>query len=126
MSAIVLIVDDNEDNVAILRAMLLDRGYEIRIARDGRSALASVRERRPDVILLDIMMPGMDGMQVLDQLKHDPQHGAIPVIMLTARAEDRDILAGYETGADYYITKPFTMRQIRYALSLVLGTREAD
>ena len=126
MSAIVLIVDDNEDNVAILRAMLLDRGYEIRIARDGRSALASVRERRPDVILLDIMMPGMDGMEVLDQLKRDPRHGTIPVIMLTARAEDRDVLAGYETGADYYITKPFTMRQIRYALSLVLGTKEPD
>jgi len=126
VSAIVLIVDDNEDNVAILRAMLLDRGYEIRIARDGRSALASVRERRPDVILLDIMMPGMDGMEVLDQLKRDPRHGTIPVIMLTARAEDRDVLAGYETGADYYITKPFTMRQIRYALSLVLGTKEPD
>ncbi len=126
MSATVLIVDDNEDNVAILRAMLLDRGYEIRVARDGRSALASVRERRPDVILLDIMMPGMDGMQVLDQLKHDPQYGTIPVVMLTAKAEDRDVLAGYESGAEYYITKPFTMRQVLYALDLVLSTREPD
>jgi adenylate cyclase len=126
MSATVLVVDDNEDNVAIVSRILLDRGYEVRIARDGRSALESVRQQRPDVVLLDIMMPGMDGMQVLDHLKRDPGSGTIPVVMVTAKSEDRDVLAGYGSGADYYITKPFTTRQILYAVGLVLGTKEPD
>jgi len=122
MSATVLIVDDNEDNVHILSTSLLKRGYEIRIARDGSSALASVRQQRPDVILLDVMMPGMDGMQVLDHLKLDPKTASIPVVMVTARTQDEDLLAGYQSGADYYITKPFTTRQILHAIGLVLGS----
>ena len=126
MSATVLVVDDNEDNVVIVSRMLLGRGYEVRIARDGPGALESVRQQRPDVVLLDIMMPGMDGMQVLDHLKRDPGSGSIPVVMVTAKSEDKDVLAGYESGADYYITKPFTARQILYALGLVLGTKEPD
>ena len=126
MSATVLVVDDHEDNVAIVSRILLDRGYEVRIARDGWSALESVRQQRPDVVLLDIMMPGMDGMQVLDHLKRDPGSSSIPVVMVTAKSEDKDVLAGYESGADYYITKPFTARQILYALGLVLGTKEPD
>ena len=126
MSATVLVVDDNEDNVVIVSRMLLGRGYEVRIARDGWSALESVRQQRPDVVLLDMMMPGMDGMQVLDHLKRNPGSGSIPVVMVTAKSEDRDVLAGYESGADYYITKPFTARQILYAVGLVLGTKEPD
>jgi len=126
MSASVLIVDDNEDIVAIVSRILLDRGYEVRIARDGPGALESVRQQRPDVVLLDMMMPGMDGMQVLDHLKRNPGSGSIPVVMVTAKSEDRDVLAGYESGADYYITKPFTARQILYAVGLVLGTKEPD
>jgi len=126
MSASVLVVDDNEDIVAIVSRILLDRGYEVRIARDGPGALESVRQQRPDVVLLDMMMPGMDGMQVLDHLKRNPGSGSIPVVMVTAKSEDRDVLAGYESGADYYITKPFTARQILYAVGLVLGTKEPD
>jgi CheY-like chemotaxis protein len=126
MSASVLIVDDNEDIIAIVSRILLDRGYEVRIARDGPGALESVRQRRPDVVLLDMMMPGMDGMQVLDRLKRNPGSGSIPVVMVTAKSEDRDVLAGYDSGADYYITKPFTARQILYAVGLVLGTKEPD
>jgi CheY-like chemotaxis protein len=126
MSATVLVVDDHEDNVAIVSRILLDRGYEVRIARDGPGALESVRQQRPDVVLLDMMMPGMDGMQVLDHLKRNPGSGSIPVVMVTAKSEDRDVLAGYESGADYYITKPFTARQILYAVGLVLGTKEPD
>jgi CheY-like chemotaxis protein len=122
VSATVLIVDDNDDNVHILRTFLLRRGYEIRIARDGASALESVRQQRPDVILLDVMMPGMDGMQVLDSLKLDPKTASIPVVMVTAKGGDRDMLAGYESGADYYIAKPFTPHQVLYAIGLVLGS----
>ena len=122
MSATVLIVDDNEDNVQILTTSLLKRGYEVRIAPDGPSALASVRQQRPDVILLDVMMPGMDGMQVLDHLKLDPKTASIPVVMVTAKTQDEDLLAGYQSGADYYITQPFTTRQILHAIGLVLGS----
>ncbi len=122
MSATVLVVDDNEDNVRIVTMFLLARGYQIRIARDGPSALESVRQARPDVILLDVMMPGMDGLQVLDHLKLDPKTASIPVVMMTAKTQDEDVLAGYQCGADYYITKPFTTRQILHAIGLVLGS----
>jgi DNA-binding response OmpR family regulator len=125
MSAIVLIVDDNESSVAVIRTILLARGYEVRIARDGLGAIESVQQRRPDVILLDVIMPGPDGMQVLDRLKLDPKTTSIPVIMVTDKTEDRDVLAGYENGADYYITKPFTGQQLLYAIGLVLGGAEA-
>src|SRR5436309_409291 len=116
MSATVLVVDDDDDNVQIVSTILLERGYELRIARDGRSALESVLQQRPDV-----MMPGVHGMQVLRYLKLDPKSASIPVVMVTAKAADRDLLAGYEGGADYYVTKPFTARQILYAIGHVLG-----
>jgi DNA-binding response OmpR family regulator len=121
MSATVLIVDDNEDNVRILSRMLIARGFEVRIARDGHGALESVRQQLPDVVLLDIMMPGMDGMQVLAQLRGDAHTAGVPVIMVTAKTQDEDVLAGYKVGADYYVTKPFTIRQILYAIGLVMG-----
>jgi CheY-like chemotaxis protein len=122
MSATVLVVDDNEDNVNIISSILLGRGFELRVARDGESALRAVRERAPDLILLDIMMPGMNGLEVLDHLKADPRTASVPVIMVTARAADDDVLAGYKSGAEYYLTKPFTRRQLLYAVGLVLGT----
>jgi DNA-binding response OmpR family regulator len=121
MSTTVLIVDDNEDNVRILSRMLIARGFEVRIARDGHGAIESVRQQLPDVVLLDIMMPGMDGMQVLAQLRGDAHTAGVPVIMVTAKTQDEDVLAGYKVGADYYVTKPFTIRQILYAIGLVMG-----
>ena len=121
MSTTVLVVDDNEDNVQIMSAILLGRGFDVRIARDGRSALDSIRQQLPDLILLDVMMPGMGGMEVLDHVKADTRSARIPVIMVTAKSQDRDLLAGYQYGADYYITKPFTSRQLLYAIELVLG-----
>ena len=122
MSATVLVVDDNEDNVRIMTTILLGRGFEVRIARDGKAALASVQEQRPDLILLDVLMPGMDGMQVLDAIKANPRNTAIPIVMVTAKTQDQDVLDGYRYGAEYYITKPFTSRQLLYAVNLVLGT----
>ncbi len=126
MSASVLVVDDNDDNVRIMSTILLARGFEVRIARDGKSALQSVEQQRPDLILLDIMMPGMNGMEVLDAIKTHPHSASIPVVMVTAKAQDDDLLQGYRSGADYYVTKPFTSRQLLYAISLVLGTDHQD
>jgi CheY-like chemotaxis protein len=124
MSRTVLVVDDNEDNLRIMSSILLERGYEVLMARDGRGALDTVRRRHPNLILLDVMMPGMDGMQVLDEIKADARSAPIPVIMVTAKAQDQDVLAGYKYGAEYYITKPFTSRQLLYAIALVLGEQK--
>jgi two-component system alkaline phosphatase synthesis response regulator PhoP len=117
----VLVVDDNDDNLRIVREILVGRGYTVRIARDGQSALRQIDEERPDVVLLDIMMPEMDGMEVLDRIKGSPTHAGLPVILVTARAADEDLLTGYKYGADYYITKPFTAKQLLYGIGLVLG-----
>jgi len=122
VSTAVLIVDDNDDNLRIMREVLSSRGFDVRVAPDGPSALRLLEERRPDVILLDVMMPEMDGMEVLDRIKANPEHATIPVILVTAKSQDEDLLAGYKSGADYYITKPFTPKQLVYGIGLVLGT----
>ncbi|HLY38489.1 MAG TPA: response regulator, partial [Candidatus Binatia bacterium] len=109
---VVLVVDDDEDNIRIISTMLLARGYEVRLARDGRGAVESIRQQRPDLVLLDVMMPGMDGMQVLDAIRADPRLTSLPVILVTAKTEDQDLLEGYRAGAQYYVTKPFTSRQL--------------
>jgi CheY-like chemotaxis protein len=124
MSSIVLVVDDDEDNIRILSTILLARGFEVRLARDGHGALESIRQQRPDLIVLDVMMPGIDGIQVLAALRADVQTRGVPVILVTAKTGDQDLLEGYRYGADYYVTKPFTSRQLLYAVSLVLGTEK--
>jgi DNA-binding response OmpR family regulator len=122
----VLVVDDNEDNLRIVNQILKTRGWEVRLARDGASALAAVEAERPDIILLDVMMPEMDGMQVLDRIRASPRSASVPVILVTAKGQDDDVLAGYKGGADYYITKPFTARRLLYGIDLVLGGRSAE
>jgi len=121
VSAIILVVDDNEDNVHIAREILLSRGFEVRVAYNGPSALVSVEQQRPDLILLDIMMPQMSGMDVLDRLRANPATANVPVILVTAKDQDEDLLAGYKYGADYYITKPFSAKQLLYGIGLVLA-----
>ena len=121
MTARVLVVDDNEDNRRIVQEILRLRGFEVETAADGPLALEAIERNRPDAVLLDVMMPSMSGMEVLDRIKANPQSASIPVIMVTAKAGDEDVLAGYKFGADYYITKPFTPKQLLYGLGLVLG-----
>ncbi|TMA45412.1 MAG: response regulator [Deltaproteobacteria bacterium] len=126
MSALILVVDDNADNVNIAREILLSRGFEVRVAYNGQSALASVEQQRPDLVLLDVMMPQMSGMEVLDRLRANPATAGVPVILVTAKDQDEDLLAGYKYGADYYITKPFSAKQLLYGIGLVLGTERPD
>jgi adenylate cyclase len=102
----ILIADDNPMNLDILRARLAIHGYELLAATDGKEALAVARERQPDLILLDIMMPKMDGVEVCRHLKADPSLPFVPIIMVTAKADSKDIVAGLEAGADEYLTKP--------------------
>ncbi len=102
----ILIVDDNAANVDILRARLTSHGYEILTAEDGEQALASARENTPDLILLDIMMPKIDGIEVCRRLKADEKLPFMPIIMVTAKADSKDIVAGLDAGSDDYLTKP--------------------
>jgi len=102
----ILIVDDNPENLDILEARLARHGYEILTARDGEEALAMAREKRPDLILLDIMMPKLDGIEVCRRLKADRSLPFMPIIMVTARADSKDIVHGLGAGGDEYLTKP--------------------
>jgi adenylate cyclase len=102
----ILIADDNPTNLDILRTRLLVHGYDIVTAGDGENALAMVRMKQPDLVLLDVMMPKVDGLQVCRQLKSDPSLPFIPIVLVTARADPRDIVAGLEAGGDEYLTKP--------------------
>jgi adenylate cyclase len=103
---LILIVDDVADNLEILQLRLESRGYEVILAGDGEEALATIRERLPDLVLLDIMMPKLDGIEAVKMLKADPDLPFIPVILVTARADAKDVIAGLEAGADDYLTKP--------------------
>jgi len=102
----ILIVDDNAMNVDILQSCLGFHGYEIITATDGEEALATAREQQPDLILLDVMMPKLDGLEVCRRLKADASFPFMPIILVTARADSKDVVAGLEAGGDEYLTKP--------------------
>ena len=103
---LVLVVDDVPDNVDILQMRLEAQGYEVATAADGEAGLAAIREKLPDLVLLDIQMPKMDGIEVVKAVKADETLPFTPVIMVTARADAKDVVAGIEAGGDDYLTKP--------------------
>ena len=102
----ILIADDNPDNLDIFRTRLTAHNYEVLTATDGEEALAVAREKQPDLILLDVMMPKMDGVEVCRHLKADPSLPFMPIIMVTAKAGSQDVVTALEAGADEYLTKP--------------------
>ncbi|HYA20576.1 MAG TPA: response regulator, partial [Burkholderiales bacterium] len=102
----ILIADDNPENLDIFRTRLAANGYEILTATDGEQALGIAREWQPDLILLDVMMPKMDGIEVCQRLKADSSLPFIPIIMVTAKTGSHEVVAGLEAGADEYLTKP--------------------
>ena len=103
---LILIVDDNPANVEILEMRLAVNNYEIITAADGEAGLAMARDKQPDLILLDIMMPKMDGLEVCRRLKEDSSLPFMPIILVTAKADSKDVVAGLEAGGDEYLTKP--------------------
>ena len=119
----ILIVDDNPMNVDILQTRLASHGYETITAGDGEEALAIAREKQPDLILLDIMMPKMDGMEVCRQLKRDPTLPFMPIILVTAKSESKDIVAGLEAGGDEYLTKPVDQAALVARVKSMLRTK---
>ena len=108
----ILVVDDNPDLVVILKTILEIKGYEVQTAYSGQEALNLLQDQKPDLILLDVMMPRMHGLEVLKQLKGNLDTASIPVILLTAKVLQSDVLEGYKCGAANYITKPFTSSQL--------------
>ena len=110
--ALVLVVDDEPDIQYLVKLNLELDGHEVMVASTGSEALTAVKERVPDVIVLDVMMPEMDGFEALKKLKENPATAGIPVIMLTAKAQDADVFRGWQSGADLYLTKPFNPQEL--------------
>ncbi len=108
----VLIVDDALKNIQVLGTVLREEGYQINVAQDGLQALTAVENVKPDLILLDVMMPNLDGYETCKRLKEDPATHDIPVIFLTAKAETEDLVKGFELGAVDYVTKPFNTTEL--------------
>src|SRR5436190_4384395 len=108
----ILVVDDEPDALELISFNLKGAGYEVLTAEDGNSALRKARARKPDLILLDLMIPEVDGLEVCKILRRDPETSAIPIIMLTAKAGELDRILGLELGANDYITKPFSPREL--------------
>jgi DNA-binding response OmpR family regulator len=119
MSKKVLVVDDEEVIRRFLRIYLTKLGYEVEEAVDGAEALEQLSNEDFDFLILDILMPNKDGWEVLKEVKSNLKTKDIPVIVLTAKNEDSDMFKGYELGASYYLTKPFTKAQLLYGLKLI-------
>ncbi len=122
----ILAVDDEKAIVRLVQVNLEREGYEVVTAYDGREALEKVASERPDLIVLDVMMPYMDGFEVLQQLKKDPETRDIPVIMLTAKAQDADVFRGWQSGVDCYLTKPFNPMELKAFVKRVFKSLEDE
>ena len=126
----VLVVEDDSANRALLDALLRREGYEVAAAASGPDGLAAVRENPPDLLLLDIEMPGMSGLEVCRALREDPRTVALPIILLTGRVETRDVVAGLDAGADDFLRKPYErselLARIRSVLRLADAMAEVD
>ncbi len=117
----IMVVDDSPDLVEIVRLTLEGKGFNVRCAYSGKELLAALEKEKPDLILLDIMMPGMDGLEVLVRLKWKLGTASIPVILLTAKVHHEDVLRGYKLGTDHYIKKPFDNTQLVTSINRLLG-----
>jgi two-component system phosphate regulon response regulator PhoB len=120
----ILIVEDEADLGELLRFNLENEGYDCSTALDGSTALSKIQSDAPDLVILDRMLPGMSGDDVMAQLKRDPRYANIPVIMLTAKAEESDQLVGFALGADDYITKPFSVKLLMARVSAIFRRQQ--
>jgi two-component system phosphate regulon response regulator PhoB len=122
----ILVVEDEEDIRELVSYNLLKEGYQVAGVASGEDALAAVETKTPDLVLLDIMLPGLDGLRVCRKLKEDPRFSSIPIIMLTAKGEEPDIVAGLNMGADDYVTKPFSPKVLLARVKAVLRRAEVE
>ena len=116
----ILIVDDEPNIVIALDFLMRRHGFDVRVARNGEEALAAVADFRPDVVLLDVMMPAKDGYQVAQKIRANPELKGTKIVMLTAKGRDTEISKGMAVGADAYVTKPFSTRDLVAQIQQVL------
>jgi len=124
MSKKILIVDDEPNIVISLEFLMRREGFEVLVARDGEEALQTTRSQQPDLVLLDVMMPKLNGFEVCKQIRADQALAGTRVIMLTAKGRQAEITKGLELGADGYITKPFSTRDLVVQVKNLLGAEE--
>ena len=122
----ILVVDDEEDILELVRYNLFKNGYQVTCVSSGELAMQKLKEETPQIILLDIMLPGMDGLDVCRSLRSNPATVNIPIIMITAKGEDADIVTGLELGADDYLTKPFSPRVLLARIRAILRRNKQD
>ncbi len=118
----ILAVDDEPNIVRLIQVNLERNGYTVETANNGVQALAKIRERRPDLVVSDVMMPEMGGFELLDSIRMDPALADLPVIMLTAKTQDADVVRGYSTGVDMYLTKPFNPMELLQFVKRILSS----
>jgi DNA-binding response OmpR family regulator len=121
MTHTVLIADDEPNIVVSLEYLMKREGYVVHVARDGDAALAAIRQLRPDLVLLDVMMPGKSGFEVCQAVRADDALAAVKILMLTAKGRDTDEAKGRALGADDYMTKPFSTRELAERVRSLLG-----
>jgi len=126
VEGMVLVVEDEADLADLIRYNIEHEGYRCRCALDGEDGLAEARREPPDVLILDRMLPRMSGDQVISALRHDPKTAHVPILMLTAKAEESDELVGFALGADDYITKPFSMKLLLARIDALLRRSTAS
>lgn len=122
----ILVIDDEEDILELVRYNLVKNGYRVTCATSAEQGIEKLREETPHIILLDLMLPGMDGLDMCRKLKNDAATANIPIIMITAKGEDADIVTGLELGADDYITKPFSPRVLLARIRVLLRRNRQD
>jgi DNA-binding response OmpR family regulator len=120
---VVLVADDEEDILELLVFRLENSGYTVVQAHDGAEALEVARSSRPDLAVLDVMMPKMDGFELTRRLREDEATSRMPIILLTARTQEADVQRGFDAGADDYIRKPFSPQELRSRVQAILGRR---
>ena len=121
----VLVVDDDPDVCDLVTYKLEQSGFDVRRASDGDAALREVAKKVPDLVLLDVMMPGVSGLEVLVRWRSNEATAGMPVIMLTAKAQENDVERGFELGADDYVIKPFSPRELVRRVTAVLSRRQS-
>ncbi len=124
-AARILVVEDERDIAALVGYHLTKEGYRVRTAESGREALEEIAAERPDLVVLDLMLPGLSGYEVLTEMRRQPEMAEVPIIVLTARREESDRIKGLELGADDYMTKPFSPRELVLRVGAVLRRARA-
>jgi two-component system alkaline phosphatase synthesis response regulator PhoP/two-component system response regulator VicR len=122
----ILAVDDEPSIRRLIEVNLAREGYQMETAENGAQALAKIRANKPDLLVTDVMMPEMDGFELVKNIRMDATLADLPIIMLTAKAQDRDVLEGYQRGADLYLTKPFNPMELKQFVKRLLSDMSGD